>query len=139
MLDAEGLPEVVRDGDHYVLLSRGAGAPSPELEREVLHDALLLRFGHVPGELTGREVMADRYRGTLPPAERHERLAPELAELARLSGIEPRKLAQLGEEQLRSMLERARHTQREQQRAAREALQRELRELGRERREGEDQ
>jgi hypothetical protein len=118
VLDAKGVPEIkLNDRFEDVLVTRAPGAPSWQIEREVLRDALLVRNGSLPPELDGRTAMALRARGELPPAER--RADSPVSELARLTGLPARQLAKFTPEQLRGMLERARAARRrDEQRAS---------------------
>jgi hypothetical protein len=117
VLDANGIPEVtLNDRFQDALVTRAPGAPSREIEREVLRDALLVRNGSLPPELDGRTAMALRARGELPPVDR--RADSPVSELARLTGLPARQLARFTPEQLGGMLERARAARRrEEQRA----------------------
>lgn len=60
--------------------------PTPEEQREVLRDALLLRHGRLEADLDGRTQMTLRHRGRLEPAERRDPVDPRILELARLTG-----------------------------------------------------
>jgi hypothetical protein len=126
VLDDEGLP-CLRMTDRFeeVLVTQGTGPPSPAYERQVLRDAILLRYGHLRAHRDGRALMALRDQGELAPAERREPIDPRVVELARLTGLKPRLLARFTSEQIEPMLKRARAQHQREQEHAREREQRE--------------
>ncbi len=127
VLDDDGLPRV-RMTDRYeqVLVTQGAGAPSPAYERQILRDALLLRYGYLrAADLDGRAEMALRDQGELPPAERRDPVDPRVIELARLTGLKQKLLARFTDAQIEPMLKRARALHQREQERARERQQRE--------------
>jgi hypothetical protein len=121
VLGADGLPQLkLNDRFEDALVTRGPGAPSSQVERETLRDAILLRHGALPHELDGRRAMALRATGEIPRAERRPRTDPARAELAHLTGIGQRQLGAFTDEQIAGMLERARTRARRDDERARE-------------------
>ena len=127
VLDQAGLPVLeLNDRFEQVLVSQpGAGMRVPWVERAVLRDAILLRYGKLPAHMDGRAEMAQRARGVVLPAERRPAVDPAVAELARLTGLGVRQLERFDSEHLETMLARARAQRRAEQDLARARADRE--------------
>ena len=77
VLDAEGLPALrLTDRFEEVLVTSGAGAPSAQFEREVLRDAILLRYGTLPPTSTAACRWPCATAGSSPPPSDASRWTP---------------------------------------------------------------
>lgn len=107
VFDAGGMLQI--DAEHP-----GCRGPGHASYDQVIRDAYLLADRRAPLEVDGRAMMAARYRGDVPPAQRRAGRTQrewELVELAKLSGLSARTLERMDEDVRAGVLRRLRAEQ----------------------------